>query len=49
MERIYQMLLAVGYPQEGIDWVRKHRLPVIIGMAIASWALFVALGWLLAT
>jgi hypothetical protein len=49
VERVYQILLAVGYPPEGIDWVRKHRLPVIIAMAIGAWALFIAGGWLLLT
>jgi hypothetical protein len=46
VERVYQMLLAVGYPPEGIDWIRKHRLPVIAAMAVAAWAFFIALGWL---
>ena len=46
MERVYRMLLAMGYPQESIDWVRQHRLSVIVLMAIAAWAFFIALGWL---
>ena len=49
MERVYQLLLAAGYPQEGIDWMRKHKLTVIIAMAIAAWALFIAVGWLIWT
>jgi hypothetical protein len=47
MERVYRMLLAVGYPREGVDWIRKHRLAVIIAMAIAAWALFISVGWLI--
>ena len=47
VERIYQMLLAVGYPDRGIDWLRQHRLATIVAMAIAAWALFIGVGWLI--
>ena len=47
MERIYQMLLAVGYPDRGIDWLRRHRLAAIVAMALAAWALFIGAGWLI--
>ena len=46
MERVYRMLLAMGYPQEGIVWMRKHRAAAIIVMAITAWAFFIVLGWL---
>lgn len=46
LERIYQMLLTAGYPMEGVDWLRRHRASLIILLAIASWALFIAIGWL---
>ncbi len=47
MERIYEMLLTAGYPVGGVDWLRRHRLLAIIGMAIAAWALFIGVGWLI--
>jgi hypothetical protein len=47
MERVYRILLAVGYPLEGVDWMRRHRLAVIVAMAIAAWALFISIGWLI--
>jgi hypothetical protein len=43
------MLLAIGYPPRGVDWLRQHRLAVIIAMALAAWALFIGLGWLALT
>lgn len=47
MDRIYQALLAIGYPDRGVDWLRRHRLATIVVMALAAWALFIGLGWLL--
>ena len=47
MERVYQLLLAVGYPSRGVDWLRQHRLAVIVVMALAAWALFFGTGWLI--
>jgi hypothetical protein len=46
LERIYQLLLTAGYPVRGVDWLRRHRLGTIIVLAIASWALFIAIGWM---
>lgn len=46
MERLYQMLQAFGYPTEGIDWLRQRRLLVIVGLAVAAWALVLGLVWL---
>lgn len=45
MERIYQLLLTAGYPVRGIDWLRQHRLPVIVALATGSWAVLIGLGW----
>ena len=45
VERIYQLLLTAGYPERGIDWLRQHRLPVIVALAIGSWAVVIGLGW----
>ena len=46
MERIYELLLSVGYPVAGVDWMRQHRTATIMLLAIAAWALFIAVGWL---
>jgi len=46
MDRIFDMLLAAGYPRVGVDWLRRRRLLVIIVLAGVSWALFIGLGWL---
>jgi hypothetical protein len=46
VERIYQLLLTAGYPIQGVDWLRRHRTIIIILLAIASWMLFIAIGWL---
>lgn len=37
MDRLYRLLEAAGYPREAIDWLRRHRLAVILLMAAASW------------
>jgi hypothetical protein len=42
LEKIYRHLEAWGYPQQGIDWLRRHRLPVIVILAALSWITFVA-------
>jgi uncharacterized membrane protein YdbT with pleckstrin-like domain len=47
MERVYQLLLSAGYPVEAVDWLRRHRTATIAVMAVAAWALFVGLGWLI--
>lgn len=46
LERIYQLLLTAGYPVQGVDWLRRHRSATIIVLAIASWMLFIGIGWL---
>lgn len=45
LERIYQLLLTAGYPVQGVDWLRRHRLATIIVLAIAAWMLFIGIGW----
>lgn len=47
MERIYGWLLAAGYPQAGIDWLRRLRLPIIMILALVAWVLVLVAGWLL--
>jgi hypothetical protein len=37
MDRLYRLLEAAGYPSDAIDWLRRHRLAVILVMAVASW------------
>lgn len=46
MQRIYDWLIATGYPERGVDWIRRRRLPIIIGLAVLSWALVLGAGWL---
>lgn len=48
MNRIFDLLLAFGYPKVAVDWLRRRRLLVIIVLAGLSWALFIGLGWLAA-
>jgi len=45
MERIFDLLETAGYPVEAIDWLRQHALITICALAVAAWALFIALGW----
>ncbi|WIJ23925.1 hypothetical protein [Devosia sp. RR2S18] len=47
LERLYEVLRRWGYPEQGLDWLRRHRLPIIVAMALLSWALFVGVGWLI--
>jgi hypothetical protein len=47
MDRVYELLIAVGYPAQGVDWLRRNRASLIILLAIASWMLFIGIGWLL--
>jgi hypothetical protein len=42
VERIYRRLEAWGYPLPAIDWLRRHRLPVIVILAAISWVIVVA-------
>jgi hypothetical protein len=43
LERFYRRLEAWGYPQTGTDWLRRHRLGVIVALAILSWILAIVL------
>ena len=47
LERVYRILLAVGYPDAGIDWLRRHRLATIVLLAGLSWIVLLVGGWLL--
>jgi hypothetical protein len=46
VDRFYQLLLDAGYPSEGIEFLRRHRLATIIVMALAAWGVVIGLGWL---
>ena len=46
MERVFTWLLAAGYPDKGVDWLRQRRMLVVIVLALLSWALFIGLAWL---
>ncbi|MBD8064829.1 hypothetical protein IC608_04985 [Devosia sp. PTR5] len=46
MDRIYDWLLAAGYPREGVDWIRRHRLLVLVALAILAWLPVVLIVWL---
>jgi hypothetical protein len=45
MERLIELLEAMGYPEEGISWLRRHRLLIIIGLAGLSWLVVGILAW----
>lgn len=45
MDRIYRMMLAMGYPREAVDWLQRFRLHVIICLAIGAWGLVIGLIW----
>ena len=49
MERVFNWVLAAGYPKAGVDWLRQRRLLILIVLGTLSWMLFIALGWLLFT
>lgn len=36
---LYERLLTFGYPKAGIDWLKRHRLSVILFLAFACWVL----------
>jgi hypothetical protein len=46
MERVFVWLLAAGYPEKGVDWLRRRRTLILIVLALLSWALFIGLGWM---
>ena len=46
MERVFALLEAIGYPEQGISWLRRHRLIIIIGLAILSWLALGLIVWL---
>lgn len=45
VDRIYRMMLAMGYPREAVDWLQRFRLHVIICLAIGAWGLVIGLIW----
>lgn len=47
METLFQILTRVGYPPEGVDWLRQRRGLTIVILALAAWALFIAVGWMI--
>ncbi|MHA6692565.1 hypothetical protein [Devosia sp. A449] len=46
MERIIDWLAAMGYPEDKLGWLQRRRLPLIIVLALLSWALVAGLIWL---
>ena len=47
MEQVYAWLSAIGYPRRGIDHLRRHRLAVILILAVVCWIIVIIAGWLL--
>lgn len=45
VERIYKILLSYGYPPKAVDWLRRHRLMIIILLALLCWAITFVVGW----
>lgn len=35
----------LGYPRQGTDWLRRQRMPIILGLAILAWCIFLFFGW----
>jgi len=46
MERLYDWLISAGYPREGVDWLRRHRLAVIVMLAALAWVPVLVALWL---
>lgn len=46
MHRIYDWLIASAPPRDGMKGLRRFRLPVIVGLALLSWAVLGGLIWL---
>jgi hypothetical protein len=40
--QLFQSVMSRGYPRAGIDWIKRHRLPLILIAAVACWALLLA-------
>lgn len=38
MQQALQLLERLGYPRDGLAWVKRQRAWVIVMLAIASWA-----------
>lgn len=47
METIYRRMESWGFPAAGTVWLRRRRLPVIMILAILSWALVIGVGRIL--
>lgn len=45
LDQLYERLLTFGYPRAGIDWLKRHRLSVILVLALACWVLLLGLIW----
>ena len=43
VEKLYRQLEMWGYPRPAIDWLRVHRLPVIVFLGACSWVITIAL------
>ncbi len=46
LDDIYRLLETWGYPRQGIDWLRRHRAWVIVGLALLAWGVLIATIWL---
>jgi hypothetical protein len=42
-----RVLPASGCPPKGIHGLHKHRLAIIVLMAIGAWAFFIGAGWMI--
>lgn len=42
LDQLYETLLTFGYPPAGIDWLKQHRLSVIIALAVLCWIVLLA-------
>jgi hypothetical protein len=37
MEGVFRLLLRLGYPTKGVDYLRRFRAPTVVSLAILAW------------
>lgn len=47
MNRVYDLLVSLGYPKGKVDLLHRHRALLIIVLALLAWVPVIAVGWLI--